>query len=389
MIDAKSAFGILADGSDETTKIAAALAAGGDTGTGDEVYFGPGIYGVNNLPAIDRLVNFRGAGNNKTIFKNLSSTARMFEFVGLAGSDWNSAFALPGNFTIDQNGCTGNAVELNAMFSGLSDCWIKNQGGAGYGVKAKNMTQGQLKNVHVTGSTNGILLDTCYYPYLENCSVERSTGVGVRMVGCASVNASSLYLDHGNAGSVGSNSPELLQIEGCTTVNINGLACEMGTSSNLVPNRYFWVLNSSNVNFNGGRINQYASESSSYMFYSQGSSTRIRGFEWFENQATMIFAGVSGDNESIALEDITTYLSSPGSRYGLGCWEGRTGRVRITNWTDRYQVPETNIHAFDTVCQQVTSKIVISSAAGAKGTYINCREVGGAGAASATLIGCN
>lgn len=98
MIDAKSTFNILADGSDETAEIADAFAAS----LTEAVYFGPGIYGAAGLPTFPTAPIIRTAGIANTTFKNLSPTVRMFEFAGHTPAP-GCAFMDFGGFTLDQN----------------------------------------------------------------------------------------------------------------------------------------------------------------------------------------------------------------------------------------------------------------------------------------------
>ena len=156
IIDAKQAFGIVADGSDETAKINQALAAATGENTGELVYFPPGIYGCDGLDVIDSAASFFGAGPRRTTFKNLSPTERLFEFS--AGdpqtNPLGTAFSRVGGFSVDQNGSTGDGFRLNKMYSRLHDIWLKEQAGNGWAVNAKNCTLSRLMDdVHISRST--------------------------------------------------------------------------------------------------------------------------------------------------------------------------------------------------------------------------------------------
>src|SRR5687768_6440365 len=124
MIDAKTQFSMLADGSDETTKINAAFAAA--LADNEPLYFGPGVYGCGGIDPLIGPVDFAGAGIRRTIFKQLSATDRMFEFQPGGGAGvLGSAFMRAENFTIDQNSKAGSAIRLNTQFNGLRNIWVK------------------------------------------------------------------------------------------------------------------------------------------------------------------------------------------------------------------------------------------------------------------------
>jgi len=328
MIDAKAAFGILADGSDETTKIADAFTAAQT----DPVYFGPGVYGVADLPSFTAPPIVRTANMLKTSFKNLSATSRMFEFEKHVGANLKTSFMDFGGFTIDQNGCTGGAIKVGAMFSRLDNIWIKGQRGAGWAVNIEGPTLGRFGNLHISDCSNGVRCHGTYYPRFDHLSIERTSGIGMLIESCAAVSIDSLYLDNGSV--AGPSAYELLKIVSSFTVNIGHLTSEIGPGAALTPNWYFKVLNSKNVNINGGRVNHYSNNGSHYLFHNENSSLRIQGIEWEESKPAIIFLGGNGN---MAVRDIVTSGTTSGSRHGVANWDGTAQRVEIENWQDTGQ----------------------------------------------------
>lgn len=326
MIDAKSAFSIIADGSDETTKIADALAL---AETGVQVHFGGGVFGVADLPAMNKPPAITTSGIAHTTFKNLSPTSRMFEFEKHLAADLKTSFMDFGGFTLDQNGSTGDAIKVGAMFSRLDNIWIKGQCGAGWALNVEGPTLGLFGNLHISGCSNGVRVHGTYYPKFEHLSIERTTGIGMLLENCAAVDIGSLYLDHGSIAGPAAN--ELLKISSCVTVNIRHLTSEIGNGCTLTPNWFFKALNSKNVNIHGGRINHYSDHGSHYLFHSENSSLRLQGVEWEESKNAMILMGGTGN---IVARDIITSGTVSGSRYGVANWDGPATRVEIENWQD-------------------------------------------------------
>lgn len=337
IVDAKQAFGIVADGSDETAKIRQAMEVATGENSGEMVYFPPGIYGCDGLDTIDNVASFFGAGPRRTKFKNLSPDTRLFEFRGSAQpGDMATSFLKVKGFSVDQNGCTADAFSLNTMYSRLEDIWITGQAGDGWAVNAKKCTLSKLMDdVHITRSTNGLLLDDCYYPRVLNSSIERTFGVGLKVIGCAEPAFDHLYVDHGPPDCASGHAPELVQIINSDAVQFNGLAMELSNGANLTPNRYMEFKNS-DVQVRSARINQNGPESSAYMFWADNAQLSIDGAKWFEYQPAMVFVGGTGAETSLSLRGIEAYYSSPASpnRYAIGCWEGQIRKVEVNGWRD-------------------------------------------------------
>lgn len=338
IIDAKQAFNIIADGSNETAKINQALTAATGENTGELIYFPPGIYGCDGLDPIDNVASFFGAGPRRTEFKNLSPDQRLFEFKGgnPSGNPFGTAFSRVGGFSVDQNGSVGDGFQLNVMYSRLHNIWLRGQAGEGWAVNAKNCTLSRLMDdVHISTSSNGLFLDTCYYPRIVGCSVERTTGPAVKAVACADISFTDLYLDHGYTASTEAPAIELMQIFDTSTVRFSGLSMELAGGNNLVPNRYMHFKNSSNINVSSVRINHSAAESSSYMFYVEDGSLSIDKAEWFEYQSGMVFVGAKGTQTLLSLRDVVTYVNTTGSKHAIGCWDGPIHRLVVNGWHDR------------------------------------------------------
>lgn len=402
IIDAKSAFGILADGSDETTKINAAFAAAGGVEEGELLYFGPGIYGCDGLDQLTGTRNFFGAGMRKTTFKNLSPNVRLFDFEpGTGPAYWGSSFMRASGFSIDQNGCSGSAIRLNVQYNGLRDVWVRNQGGGiggDYAINAVNATLCDLDNVHVSNSDNCLNLQTCYYVNGRNISLERQKGRALMATGCAQTQLDGLYVDHGNPSSVGCIVPEMVLVNECTSFHISGLSTEIADAGTMIGNvpvageaparAYMLFKHSRNINIHGGRINHSAVELSSYMMFFEDCSASLDGFEWYETKNGMILAGVSASNKRLSVKHVDTYVTAPTSRYGIGNWYGKTGRIRLEDWTDYAKLCSHFIQAGDAYASQVTGPIQLLEAGPGRRTFFNCSGGVGGTVAGAHMVNC-
>lgn len=326
-VDAKSTYDIAADGTDETSEIVSALVAAVD----GCVSFGPGVYAFDaaQLPTYQDVPIIETAGLRDTIFKNLSPTARMFEFAPHVGGDWKTSFLNFGGITIDQNGSSGDAIKAGAMMSRLHDIWVRNVTGAGWAFNLTGITEGVLDNLLATNVSNCLRLYTAYYVSSDQFGCERTTGIGVLVESSAAVSFTSLYLDNGSV--AGPSAYELLKVVSSSTVNFYNLSSEIGEAATLQPNWYYLLLNSKNVNIFGGRVNHYSNNGSHYLFYVDGSSFRTQGLEWHEHKIAMILIG--GKGNIVARDTITTGVV-PGSRYGIANWDGIAPRVEIDNWQD-------------------------------------------------------
>lgn len=332
--DATTDFGVASDGSPDTTDILAALAA---TET-QCVYFGYGTFAFDptNLPVFDFVPLIETAGLRNTTFKNLSTSSRMFEFEKHDMPQLKSSFLDFGGFTIDQNGSTGDAIRVKAMFPHLHDIWVYGQAGAGWAFNVETATQGVLTNLQATASSNCLRVYLTYYLQVDHFGCERTTGVGILVELAASISFNSTYLDHGSA--AGPSAYELLKVVD-STANFYSLASEIGTAATLTPNWYFLVVDST-VNIFGGRLNHYSNHGSHYLFFVDGSSFRLQGFEWHESKYGMILVGGRGN---IVARDIVTKGTFTGSRYGIANWAGQATRVEIENWQD-FGTPASNAY---------------------------------------------
>lgn len=328
LINAKTAFAILADGSDETSKIADAFAAA----MTEEVYFGPGVYGTTGVPTFSKPPIIQTAGPAHTIFKNLSAGTRMFEFERSIVGDLKTSFATFGGFQLDQNGSDGAGIKIGAQYSNLRDIWFRNQGIGGFALDMVGPTLGQFSRLHFTTCANGIRAVNCYYPHFEQVSIERLNGHAMVLRNCAAVSADGLYLDHGPGGTQG-NAPEVLLIEDCSTVDISNLTSELAEGAALTAESYFQIRRSLNVNIRGGRVNHSANHGSKYLFHSDQSSIVLQGVEWQEERFGMVFLGGTG---RMAARDIITGggVDGSGSRYGILNADGPAERVEVENWRD-------------------------------------------------------
>lgn len=368
MIDAKSVFSIAADGSDETAKVAAAFAAGTHPDTEDEIYFGPGIYGVSGLPPIAKQANFRGM-RNRTFFKNLSSTVRLFEFQKQASGDLKTSYIKAGGFTILQEGCTASAITAGAQLTQLHDIAVQGQGGDAFAIDLDGTTLADVRNILVTGSNNGIRAKTVYYLRGDHWGVERLNGIGVLLDGVGEAVIDALYVDNKEA----SSSKEALKIFESFSVHINGLSCEFHHVAPLSVPGYIGIFNSENVNICGGRVNHTVPQSK-YVFNLEGSAVSIRDFEWVETQNAMIFCGVAPSNRIASFERIRTNISATGSKYGVTCWAGKSGRITLSDWMDRAGQPIHILRADDVLTSQVSSPIQVVTDSGMR-SHVNCPSV--------------
>lgn len=339
MINVKTAFGVIGDGSDETAKINDVFAASGSFDEGEYPYFPPGVYGLDGPDQIAGAKPFMGAGYHKTQFKNLSPTARLFDIQpspgpGLRGGD----FTRFSGFSIDQNGCSGSAIILSRQYNGLRDVMIYNQGGGVSGqaaIKATNATLADLDNVHVYNSDNCIELTNCVYVNAANVSLERGHGFALKADTCPSLDFTHLYLDNGN-GAGGFEVGPLMTVINTTTANFNGLHMEMGLGGTLPAGKaYNLFQGSSNINVRGARLNHTLTMPSSYMFYLDDSCVNFDGVEWIETRIGMILFGAKGANSVLSARNIVARNSASGSHYGVGIWDGPVKRVIIDNWINK------------------------------------------------------
>lgn len=401
IIDAKSAFNILADGSDETTKINAAFAAAGGVEAGELLYFGPGIYGCDGLDQLTGVRNFIGAGMRKTTFKNLSPNVRLFDFQpGNGPSDWGSSFMRGERFSIDQNGCSAPAIKLNVQQNGLRDVWVKNQGGGrngSYAVECKNATHANLDNVHMLNCDNGLKLDTCYYVSGRNITIERQKGRALYAVNCAETTIGDMYIDNGNPAAIGNTVPEMMLVQSCGNFSIGTLSTEIATAGTLDFNITFangereraYILYDSAEAFQIGsfRVNHSAVDSgNAYIFYAKDSFGTVSNTEWYENQNSKTLFGCFPGNHMLAVENVITRNTATSGRYGVGAWNGKSKMVSVKRWRNVNNACEVYIQAEDIVCEQVQAPINLYSTDVGKRYFVNCQSITGPGAAGSSCI---
>lgn len=375
-IDAKIAFNIAADGSDETAKITAALAAAGDTGTGDEVIFPPGMYGVNGMPPITANVVFRGVGPEKTFFKNLSASQPAFDLVRQAPGVLNSSFSKIGGFTVLQNGCVGDAIRMNAQYSGIDDVVVWGQGGAGFAYRLEGATEATMERCHSFGGTNGLKAKDTHYFNLSACTIERTNGRGVDLEGCAVAELGGLYLDNGSSPT--GYSDELFRAKDCRTVLLPGLSCEIGPGATLTPNQYFSVIDTDNLVFSGARFSHYSGDTMHYVTYFDNSGVSMNDVEYVDC-SPMVFVGGKGAQSRLSVRRVTTNITHSGSRYGVALWDGAIGRITMEDWFDKFQPAPHVIHAADLRLVQIEPSVSITagSGSGVMRTIQNCPTVSG------------
>lgn len=326
-LDAQADFGIAANGTDETTAIVTALEASAL----ECVYFGAGTYAFDptTLPAFESVPQIETAGMRLTVFKNLSATARMFEFAKHTATDFKTSFMSFGGLTIDQNGSTGTAVKAGAMFTSLQDIWVHGQAGAGWGFDLHGITQGVLRNLQITSSSNCLRLSTTYYLRADQIGCERTSGVGVLVEHSTGAVFTGLYLDNGSV--AGPVAGEVLKVYNSHSIDFDGLSGEFASGADLTPIWFIKIDVSTSVNVNGGRINHTSNNGSAYIFHVVNSDFRLAQFEWEESKLGMILIGGTGN---IVARDITTTGTVSGSRYGIANWDGPAQRVAIENWRD-------------------------------------------------------
>jgi len=326
-LDAKTEFGIVANGTDETTAIVEALEASAS----ECVYFGAGTYAFDptTLDTFQTVPQIETAGMRLTVFKNLSASARMFEFAKHGPVDIKTAFMSFGGMTIHQNGSTGDAVKAEAMFTSLHDIWVYDQAGAGWAFNLHGITQGVLRNLQITSSSNCLRVSTTYYLRADQIGCERTSGIGVLIEHSTSPSITGLYLDNGSV--AGPAAGELLKVYNSHSVDIRSLSGEFANGADLTPTYYMKIDASYNVNVTGGRVNHTSNNGSAYLFYVVNSDFRLQQFEWEESKPAMILIGGTGN---IVARDITTTGTVSGSRYGVANWDGTAQRVEIENWRD-------------------------------------------------------
>lgn len=346
MIDAKSAFGILADGSDETAKINAAFAAANTAK--EKLHFGPGTYGWAGTAPIDVCCDFEGEGEQSTIFKNLSDNVRFFDFRPASPGNLGSAFRKGSGFMIDQNGRTKSAIRLNTQFNKLHDVWIKDHksGPQGeYALHLTNATLADLQNVHISNSDNCMAMVDSYYVNGRNMMIERQNGRALMAQNCAQTHFTGLYLDNGNPSSVGQTVPEVMLINGCSSFVVSGFSAELANSGSLMNNvfepgqgdckAYFLCKDSFNVSLTGVRVFHSAGSPPAYLFYSKDGSMFLTDNEWHEDTVNTIYAGCSSNNKQLSVVNMTTHYSASGSKYGVAAFYGTPQSLTVKNWKHR------------------------------------------------------
>lgn len=331
-LDAKTAFSIAADGTDETTAIVDALEASAT----QCVYFGAGTYAFNptTLDTFQTVPQIETAGQRLTVFKNLSPTSRMFEFAKHSATDLKTVLLTFGDLTIDQNGSTGDAIKVGAYWTRLYRIWVKNQAGAGIAFNLDGITQGVLEDLQVTNSSNCMRLYNTYYARIDQFGCERTTGIGVEIISSVSPSITGLYLDNGsNDGSLtGVPGNEIMKISSSLAVDIRSLSGEFADGGTLTPPQFIKVENST-VSITGGRINHTTSNGSKYIFYTINSDFRLQQFTWEEAKFAMVLIG--GNGNIVARDIVTTgTVSGSGTRYGI-LNDTTAQRVEIENWINK------------------------------------------------------
>jgi hypothetical protein len=410
IIDAKSAFGFLMDGSDETAKFNAAVAATVGLGTGNTLYFDGGVIGLNGPAVIGSLVHIVGAGRNKTVFKNLSTDKRMFD-VNLPispaaaapyyGVDYGAAFSTLENFSIDQNGCSKSAIRFNTMYCGMEDVWVHNHGGGAegeYAVNINNATHFSMIDCSVTNSDNCLNIENSYYVSLVNVPLERQKGRALRVDACIQFNAASLYLDHGNPAANGNNVPEMAVFRGVSGLLLNGISTEIAPGAGLLvnnihnapddPRRAYILFDSVEAGeVNGFAVSHSAGGSSAVMASIKSSSIAFSGTKWTEwGTPNMVLFYIHSDNLMFSADNTTTRCKNQsGAVYGIGAWAEKSDIVHVARWKDINSPATLSMHADNLMCEQVLAPIDLFSVS-TKATLINCANAYGAGYASAAKL---
>lgn len=374
-IDAKSAYGIVADCSDETAKIDAAFAAAQT----EEVYFGVGCFGTTGVQTFNKPIATRTAGVALTVFKNLSANNRMFELARQAGGTLGTSFNNFGGFTINQNGSTGDGILGGAQYSSFRDITIHGQGGAGFAFNLSGATLATTQNLNVYQSSNCFKLTTIYYLDAGSWSCERSSGQGLVATSVVQLNMRSLYLDNGG---VISSTPAgaLMSINSSFSVHIDNFSTEIGPAAPLGPLAFFQIQNSENVTIGKSWISHYpASSQSKCLFMSDNSFLTLSSVEWTEsNPVTTILACVGGPsaqanfgfpnnagNKVLAIRDLITNLSGPG--FIVGMWGGTGSRFIAENWFHKGPVtPGTVIDASEVSCKMLGATSISYGAGGGR-----------------------
>lgn len=410
IVDAKSAFNIVADGSDETTKINNAIASVIGQDAGETLYFGGGIYGCDGLDAIPTTLTIDGAGPDKATFKNRSASARMFELEAPVPNSGTraTAFSKFSGFGIDQNGCSAPAVESNTMYCALDWMWIRNQGGGRYGeaaVKVRKGTHFSMRDVGITNSDNCLDVEDSLYFCGDNVTLERQKGRALRVDNCAQFNAKALYVDHGNPGAAGNDVPEMAKFRGVSGLLINGLSSELAPGAgNLVNNvfmagdddRRAYILFDSveSGEVIGFAPSHSAGGTSAILAAVESSTIAFSGTKWTEHHKDMILFYVNKNNIAFTANNTTTRNNDQtGTVYGVAAWGGKSKRVMIKGWDNietsipaTYRAPKIYLQAENILCEQVITPIDLFTADIGKSVLIGCPTVTGAGVAYSTII---
>lgn len=419
IVDAKQTFGFLMDGSDETAKFNAAIAATIGLGAGNTLYFDGGVIGLDGPSKIGSSVNITGAGRNKTIFKNLSADKRMFDIdlpitpvatAPYAGVDFGAAFSTLRNFSIDQNGCSKSAIRFNTMYCGMQNVWVSNHGGGvegEYAVNVNNGTHFSMIDCSITNSDNCLNIENSYYVSLINVPLERQKGRALRVDSCIQIHATSLYLDHGNPAAYGNSVPEMALFRGVSGLVVNGMGSEIapgaGTLINNVfmpgddPRRAYILFDSvESGEVTGFAPSHSAGGSSAIMAAVESSTIVFRGTKWTEHHPNMVLFYVNKNNLGFTAENTTTRNNDQsGPCFGVAAWGGKSRRVTVRGWENintsgqsTYQAPKLYLQAENILCEQVLAPIDLFSADIGKSTLINCPDYTGAGVDYSTLINC-
>src|SRR3972149_5209533 len=208
-------FGLLGDGSDETSKLLEAFNSGVDG-----LVFPSGVYGFSEELLFETRTDFKGAGRGKTIFKNLSATANGMKWPNVNDNVYQRAEG----FTIDMNGSTGIALFQGAQQSHVAEVVIKNQTGTNPAWHVEGATRCSAERSRISQCDTGLKIKDTNYPIFSNIMLEAKRHRALELRGVVRGNFPGMYIE---TDETEVEREELLYIYGGYALRFPGFASEI------------------------------------------------------------------------------------------------------------------------------------------------------------------
>ena len=320
-------FGVIGDGSDETTKIIAAIdfAMTGNL----ELYFPPGTYGVNKTVAptfglyMNQPCKLRGAGIGRTILKNLSATAALLR-CGVGYIDIEG-------MTLDANGSSGISFQMYGQSCSVKDIRVTGQTGSDYAFQLLGCTQSYAENIFVDNCTYGALCGNGTYPLnyvtLVHLNTSASTGVALNLGNNSNCRYVGTYFESGEQGGI--------TISGSEQVSFFGLSAELANAEvALSVDGHINIGTSKSIQFSGVRFksDDYTTKHI-FQIGANNSNIAIQDSFWRDATSTgMSFVYVGAAVNGLYVE--RTYTAITNAFTGFNNAIAGCSKIRVCDWVD-------------------------------------------------------